>query len=719
MNTARQKPKRPAKSTAPAAAVTGALQSSVWRKHALLIIALWISALAAYSNSFSGAFVFDNNIILQDSRIKALTSQNIDLILTREYWNEYAATGLYRPLTTFSYLFNYTILGQADHPAGYHWLNFALHGLNIAMVYLLGLVLFGEVWPAAAMAALWSLHPLLTESVTNIVGRADLLAAFGVVGGLLCHIRAACASGWRRVAWLAGLAVVTAIGYFSKESTVVILAAMLLYDLASGGIKSWRTRAPGYLATAVPLLVYLYMRSEVLSKLTAERIVYTDNPIYKAEFWTARLTAFKVIGKYLWLLVWPQTLSCDYSYNQIPLFGWTLSWEDMKAWIALAVCLGALALAIWSLRRQKLVFFFILFFFAALSPTANLVFPIGTIMAERFVYLPSIGYAGCLVVAIWALCQRLPVPWRDRRLAQAVAAAIALAFLVRTHIRNNDWQDEPSLWTKAIETSPHSFKTHMAFATAINKPSEEPTVDLSISEGQKALAILQPLPDSLKLEAPYVNAGMFYREKGILTRKKFSDPHDGERQAQTWYQKALERLLQAKAIEAAVQAEAREEGRWSDARVAQFGVWQLNAELGRTYLALNEPGKALELFRAGLLKQPRPEFYLDIASAYRASGDMRRSAVALMQGLVANPTQASLTSRLVDLYKQIDPGGCALQQVRGATSINLSCPMVHDDLCAGARDAAAYYASVNQPSKSIEVANTGMRDLGCSADLFK
>ena len=57
----------------------------------------------------------------------------------------------------------------------------------------------------------------------------------------------------------------------------------------------------------------------------------------------------------------PDTLSVDYSYNQIPLVGWRLDWEDMKAWIALAVCLAALAAAVWCIRRQKAVFFFILF----------------------------------------------------------------------------------------------------------------------------------------------------------------------------------------------------------------------------------------------------------------------------------------------------------------------------------------------------------------------
>ena len=87
---------------------------------------------------------------------------------------------------------------------------------RVALTYALGMLTFGEAMPAWALAAIWGLHPLLTESVTNVVGRADLLAAFGVLAGLLCHAQAASAPGRRRSAWLVALALCQAIGLFSK-----------------------------------------------------------------------------------------------------------------------------------------------------------------------------------------------------------------------------------------------------------------------------------------------------------------------------------------------------------------------------------------------------------------------------------------------------------------------------------------------------------------------
>src|ERR1035441_100332 len=104
-----------------------------WRRHALPILALWAFALLEYSNSFRAGFVFDNDrAILRDARVHAATSENLHLILNEEYWYKTTATLLYRPLTTFSYLLNYAVFGNGPLPAGYHWVNFALHAVNIA-----------------------------------------------------------------------------------------------------------------------------------------------------------------------------------------------------------------------------------------------------------------------------------------------------------------------------------------------------------------------------------------------------------------------------------------------------------------------------------------------------------------------------------------------------------------------------------------------------------
>ena len=188
-------------------------------RRALLVSAIIVFAFCAYSNSFHAGFLLDNDpILLKDVRIQEATSAHVQRILTEEYW-PLGMSGLYRPLTTLSYLFNYAILGNGADPSGYHWLNFALHAVNIGLVYLLGLVIFEQLPAALALAAFWGIHPVLTESVTNIVGRADLLGAFGVLAALHAHRKALAAAGGRKALWLGAIALAVAVGMFSKEST--------------------------------------------------------------------------------------------------------------------------------------------------------------------------------------------------------------------------------------------------------------------------------------------------------------------------------------------------------------------------------------------------------------------------------------------------------------------------------------------------------------------
>ena len=201
---------------------------------------------------------------------------------------------MYRPFTTLSYLFNYAIRGDGDQPSGYHSINLILHLGNVLLAYTVALRLVRKFWPTAFIAALWAVHPALTESVTNIVGRADLLAAMAVLSGFLIYLKSAEATGRARVVWLAGLAFVTTIGVFSKESAVAILPLIVLYELAW-----WKERPKhqalvlGCIATLLPIAAMLYQRSVVLAVSPPAQFPFIDNPIVGADWWTGRLTPSK------------------------------------------------------------------------------------------------------------------------------------------------------------------------------------------------------------------------------------------------------------------------------------------------------------------------------------------------------------------------------------------------------------------------------------------
>jgi tetratricopeptide (TPR) repeat protein len=434
-------------------------------------MAIWGLLAIAYSNSFQAGLVFDSaTIIVSDPRIRQTTPQNIARILTGGYRNVSDNAGLYRPLTTLSYLVNYAVFGNGPRPPGYHWVNLALHCVNVALAYALGIAVFGATAPAWALAAIWGLHPLLTESVTNIVGRADLLAAFGVLAGLLCYVKASSAQGRRRLAWLAGIAAAQAAGLFSKESAVVLPGIMLIYDLAGFQRTAWRRRAPAYAALALPFVAFFYLRDQVGLHML---IPFADNPLVRAGFWIARLTAIEVIGRFLWLFLWPAGLSADYSYNAVPLFGLRLATsEDAQAFLAIAVCLGlallVVILALRARRNKRPMLFFLAFFFVAILPASNLIVFIGSIMAERFLYLPSVGLAGFVVAGTYELGPRTPLRRPiTRQAAWAALGVTCIALAARTYARNLDWHDELSLWSSAVSVSPGSAKAHYNLAKAL------------------------------------------------------------------------------------------------------------------------------------------------------------------------------------------------------------------------------------------------------------
>jgi hypothetical protein len=666
------------------------------------MLPLWAFALLAYSNSFRAGFALDNAVVvLQDSRIRAATPENLHLILTGEYWYHQMTTGLYRPLTTFSYLWNYATFGNGPHPAGYHWVNFALHAVNIALVYLLGLLVFQQTKLkerfAFALAAVWAVHPVLTESVTNIVGRADLLAGFGVLAGLLCHVQGGAAFRWRKLAWLAGLALAAAIGLFSKESAVVLLAAMVIYDLAFR--QTWRARAAGYQALAMSFLVFFYVRGQVLAKLPSALVPFGDNPLVGAGFWTARLTAIKVIGKYLWLLLWPSRLSCDYSYNQIPLS----TWGDWKALAAMAACAALAAVAIVCYRRSKPVFFFIAFFFATLAPTSNMVILIGTIMAERFLYLPSIGFAGCLVVTVYAVCRRFP------RVAPAALALVSVAFAARTYTRNFDWLDDLSLWNSAVKVCPDSYKVHISLATD-SIAVKGAGLDRAVGEAGRSLAILDPLPDERNMSAVYTSAGSCYRMKGDTLAAPQSD---------YWYRKSLDTLLRGERIDAVHGQEIRRENAAHGKTIARYGWIPLYLELGRTYLRVAQPRQALEALALGRALRPDPEFFEEMSAAWRALGDPQQAAIALMEGLVVDANRTQFISELVALYRRTEPQSCAIRNVGASAGLNLDCPLVHGQLCTASRNIALLYHQKGQDPMAAATIRAAVNDLGCPVDLIR
>jgi hypothetical protein len=675
------------------------------RRHLFLCAALCILTLAAYSNSFSAGFVFDNKgLLLQDARIRDASADNLRLILQHTYWWPYGESGLYRPFGTLSYLFNYAVLGNGEHPEGYHWINLLLHVGNVVLVYALARRLFRHFWPRVFVAALWAVHPVLTESVTNIIGRVDLLAAMAVLGGLLIYLKSTEARDARRWMWLAALVAVTFAGVFSKESAVVILGVIVLYELVWWKErKNVRGLLMGCAATVPPLLAMWYARSVVMAGMNRTQFPFVDNPLVAADFWTARLTALKVIARYLALLVWPGSLSADYSYAEIPMARGAMS--DWIAWIIVAIAIAGVVV----FRRNRVIVFIVGFAALTFLPTANLLFPIGTIMAERFLYLPAIALAVCVVMAVYALSRTRP------RAAPVILCLIAALFALRTWVRNTDWHDDLSLARATAATSPKSYKGHTLLAAALYDSHAD--IDSVIAEAERGLAPLNGLSDSMNYAPPYQQVGIFYLAKGdaLLTRDA-----DGRMitpvQARQSYERSREVLERCKSIveinNVRENEQARAHGRPEIKPLRYADLYRL---LSEAELRLSDAPRALDHAHYALDLSPfSAAMYLQLADVLVHSGRAEESAVALMEGEIIT-SDPGLKDHLAQLYRGgLDPQGCAAVEKDGQVMLNPSCEVVHRHLCEGSLGAEQIYTQAGRADLAASTKDLAQRELHCS-----
>jgi tetratricopeptide (TPR) repeat protein len=661
----------------------------------LVVLALCGVTLLAYSNSFTAGFTFDNKgLLLQDPRIREATSRNIGLIFHKTYWWPYGESGLYRPITTLTYLFNCSILGNGEQPTGYHWINFLLHAGNVLLVYALALRLIRRLWPAVFVAAVWAVHPVLTESVTNMAGRADLLAGMSLLGGFWMYLKSAETQGRRRWAWLAGLVAATTVGVFSKESAVTVLGAMALYELTWWKEKKrGRALLLGCLAVWPALEAMWYVRTAVFAKLLTPEFPFWDNPLVGAGFWTAKLTAIQVMARYLGLLVWPARLSCDYSYAQIPLAHG--SPQDWLAWSAVA------AAALLMFRFNRTVFFFAGLAFVTFLPTSNLLFPIGTIMAERFLYLPSIALAVCVVLALYAIGSRVGAA----RLAPVTLCLIVTALTARTWVRNSDWRDDVSLMTAAAETSPHSYKSHRALAEALyDSDTPHANIDRVIAEAEKSLAILDSVPDWRNNADAYRQASSYYVTKGDLLAAPESLPA---------YHRALDLLLRSKTIVTATYEHAAVK------EPAQAKLADLERSISGTRLRLNDPASALNAAASALELDPlNVQTYRQLSTAFLANGQANEAAVALIQGTIVT-SDLSLRQDLLTLYRQgLDAKGCATVPGPNGPAFNPSCEIVHAHTCAAVAATIPLYLRIERRDLAEKLKDSASHDFGCPAALL-
>lgn len=416
------------------------------RERAVLIAALLGLILSA--PAIGHDFVYDDvGVILAR---EALWEAGPREVLSEPYWPQERSGALWRPATLALFSVQWS-LGDGD-PAVFHATNMLLYAGVSGLVALLGALLFT---PAVGLVAglLFAAHPVHVEVTANVVGQSELVSAAAYLG-VLALVWTSLRSP-PSVPRLVALGLLAFVGMAAKEHVVTLPGAVLVLwwlwaerrreDVPDVARHQWPVMVATILGVASYLGVRFLIRGEFADSGGVAPGLDPDSVLRRVA------VMLPISLHWLRLLFWPVSLSADYGPAFVPVRGG-------PGWIhaaAVAVWLGLLATA-WHLRRRMpAVALGTALFLITISVASNILVPLEIRLAERLLFLPSVGWAlavGGLAVAVGN---------RDRRSRLAVVgivAAVTLGFSIRTLDRIPVWKDNDTFFAQMEVDAPGTFR---------------------------------------------------------------------------------------------------------------------------------------------------------------------------------------------------------------------------------------------------------------------
>ena len=489
-------------------------------------VVLALLGFGLYANTLCHGYVLDDLSQITNNHVIQEGIEGIPTIFKTHYrygyWGNQGT--LYRPFALSLFAIQWELWPNNPYPP---------HVINVLLYVLCGLLLFklllvwsgrGGPWLAFISSVLFLVHPIHTEVVANIKSADELLGMVFLLGALL--------SLWKTVekGSIAGLLSGLLLYFFSlmtKESAITYLAVipLALWFFSKRSVHKIALWSSLFL---IPAALYLLLRASVLdvslNEIATSRLDNILSPL-EGTMWGG--TALWLCGLYLWKLVWPATLSHDYSFNQLV----PTDMSDPLVYVSLFLFLSLGFFALIKFKERNWLSFSVLIFLISFSLVSNLVITIGTHFAERLMFLPSIGFAmtiGGLVWRFgsgsWKLDSAVFYP-KKAVLSVIILGVLVLAGSAKTIDRNKDWSEEYTLYLADVENAPNSTRTHFRLGLAIlrEKLPEAKTPQ------QKAKLIdeaKRSLTRSIEISPTYADAlgelGLaFFREEDWESAEKF------------------------------------------------------------------------------------------------------------------------------------------------------------------------------------------------------
>ena len=414
-----------------------------------------LAALVASLTSLTNGFALDDALVIETRARLHTLSEPLGL-LTTAYWQLPPEDTLWRPLGLLSFAIQWVVGGGA--PLAFHATSIALYVACALAVLALARALLPPIGALAA-GLVFAVHPVHVESVGNIVGQLELWVALAIVLASLLYLRGRRA-GTLTAGTMAAIVACYALGLGMKEHAVLLPAFLLALEVTvlrhapmlSGNARARRRALFGMLVTLA--ILWLALRSDIVGGLAGDR------PHVALKGLDATARAWVMLGllpEIARLMVWPARLYADYS-PQFAAIHSTPSAAHVLGLVLLATYAVALG---WIWRRDRTMALGLLWVPLAMALVANLVVPTGILLAERTLFLATVGVAlaagGLVSHGQVFLASKTPIM---RTLA--LAAGLSLIALGAAHSaeRQHVWKDNTSLMTSLVVDAPLNFRGH-------------------------------------------------------------------------------------------------------------------------------------------------------------------------------------------------------------------------------------------------------------------
>lgn len=436
-----------------------------FRKNQKILALLTFLVFTVYFNSLSNDFVSDDIPAI----VKNENLGNLSFVISQPL----------QFIRLFLYFITYKTIGL--QPAFFRLINIFFHLGAVFAIYTIFNLIYTPLL-AILTASIFAVHPILTESITWISGGGHAQYSFFFLLSFLLYILFL--SQKNRQLLLASL-LIFILALISSEKAVVLPAILTLFVFTFDNLKKHSKNLLSFwVVGAIFGLIFLSGLGQRVTELQTQfyQEPTTHNPLIQIPI---------AVTSYLKLIFLPKDLTLYHS---------EMSFTNTQYFLHLTVFIIFLALVVYGYKKNRHVFFWLCFFLISLLPTLT-PFGVSWIVAERYVYLGSIG----IFVVMAMFIQKVSVMVKNEKASYAILAILILALGARTIIRNRDWQNQDTLWLAATRTSPSSPQNHNNLGDLYGRRGD---FEKAVEEFKRAIELKPGYADA------YHNLGNTYQQMG-------------------------------------------------------------------------------------------------------------------------------------------------------------------------------------------------------------